>query len=189
MRLSRRAIACAGAASAHLLCALAAGCDPSEAPPVSDNGPPFLVLGVASTQAATVDGGVSLYIQSRGGNYVGIRTHGCTHAFGLYSGVTASCGQTPYYSSAPLAVQADPEEQSCVVEARLYSVCDCVDSGGPSNYESAESAFEWCDSVGTLVTTQFVALGPPGADASDDAAPDANSDASDAGFSGDVGDP
>jgi hypothetical protein len=166
MTFSRRAraFACAGAFACG---SLAIACDPKEAPPADRAGPPFLVLGLASVQPASVDAGVELYVQSRGGNYLAIDTHGCTHSFGPYSGQTYSCGQTAYYSSVPLYLVADPEGAPCRVEARLYSICDCIDAAIPYDYADGGPVFMWCDQTGTLVATQVEDIGPPGAFGSD----------------------
>jgi hypothetical protein len=167
MRFPRRACACAGAIA---WTSAIAGCDPSEAPPVSDNGPAFLLLARSGTQPEA-GGGIDMYIQSRGGNYVGVLTTGCTHALGPYSGVTQSCGQTAYYSSQPLYLTVYPEaHQQCTVEARLYSICDCTEAGIPYDYASGSSVYMWCDSTGVLVTTQVATFGAPSADASTDGA-------------------
>jgi hypothetical protein len=190
MTSSRRAFACAGALACGLF---AAACDPKEAPPASENGPPFLVVGLASAQPATPDAGTAVYVQSRGGNYVGFVTHGCTLAFGPYEGVTESCGLTAYYGNAPLYLFADPEDEPCKLEVRLYSICDCIDAAIPYDYSKGDSVFEWCDSTGTPVTTQVLALGPPAVDASDaasDAGPPDGDGAPDGPvFSGDSRDP
>jgi hypothetical protein len=169
---STRRIALAGAHVASGAAAtLAVACDPSGLPPASDNGPPFLIVGTSAWADAAADAGQSLYVQSRGGNYVGIVTHGCTHALGPYADTTESCGLTSYVSTTPLYFTADPEGVPCNVEVRLYSICDCLDGGEggvvPYDYLSGSSVFQWCDSNGTPVASQVVFLGPPGTDASD----------------------
>ncbi len=142
----------------------ACGCDPSESPPLGSNGPPLVVLG---RLASSADAGTTLYVQARGGNWVEITTEGCTHSMGTFSGATRSCGPMPYYGSAPLYFTADSEERPCIVEARLYSICDCDDAGAPSGYTADQLAM-WCETTGTLTTTQFLTLGAWPADASDE---------------------
>jgi hypothetical protein len=176
MGLFRCGVACVWALSSSVA---SAACDPKEPPPVGDNGPTFLVVGVAQAQPPETDAGTTLFVQSRGGNYIGIRTIGCTHAFGPYSGVTSSCGQSPYFSSQPLYLTADPEDQPCNVDVRLYSICDCLEGGIPYDYTNGPSVFEWCDSVGTLVSSQAITLG---------VAPDASLDVAEAGVGDGAGD-
>lgn len=151
--------------------ALALGCDPSEDPPVWRDGPPFLIVAPAGQ---SVDSGIALYAQARGGNWLALSTEGCTHALGEFSGVTRSCGQVPYSSTAPLIITVDPEDTSCTVHASLYSVCDC-DAGFPGDFSSG-AYYTWCDTVGTLVASQILAVGPanarPNVDAGVDDAPD-----------------
>jgi hypothetical protein len=165
MGLFRRRFAC--------LLALACGagailaCDPREPPPVAENGPAFLTVGLADHQQADgSDGGTTFFVQSRGGNYISVRTIGCTHAFGPYAGVTESCGQTPYYSAQPFYVTADPEEEPCRLEVRLYSICDCFEGGLPFDYTNGPDFYTWCDSAGTPVSSEVVTIGPPGLEVS-----------------------
>lgn len=147
-------------------CLVGAGCDPKEPPPVSNNGPPFIVLGRSDQQPA--DGGTGLYVQARGGNWVGIYTEGCTHSIPPYSGVTYSCQTIPYYSAEALHFTADPENTSCRVDVTVYSICDCLaDADLP--YLNSASVWSWCDQVGTKIATDFEWVGPPVGDASSEA--------------------
>jgi hypothetical protein len=163
-----------------------AGCDPSEPPPVTANGPAFLVVGVTPVAADAGPTGTTLFVQARGGDFVAVNSVGCTHSLGPYSGVTSSCDQVSYYGSQPTFVTADPEGTPCTVDVFLYSICGCFDAGIQYDYTSGPSAFGWCDSVGTLVSEQQVTLGPPAPDASADAPPTADGGAAD---SNDTGDP
>jgi hypothetical protein len=169
------------AALAGLLCLSA--CDPSEIAPVGSNGPPFLILGEEPRPAESPEAGTALYLQGRGGNYVGIVTHGCTHSFADYTDVTESCGLMPYYGGAALYFTADPEDDACYVEAQLYYICDCPEAGVPVDVTSGVTAYQWCYAEGTPIATQSILIGPPGADAASipDTGDDGGSDSGDDG--------
>jgi hypothetical protein len=142
--------------------AVAPGCDPREAPPVGENGPPFLIVGRSAQAAQAADGGTALYVQARGGNWVAIHTTGCTHSVSTFSNVTRSCSQVPYYGASPLDFVVDRGDEACIVTTSLYSICDCDAAGIPDDFTSGDSYYTWCDSAGTLVTTDVTALGAAG---------------------------
>ena len=111
-----------------VLCAvLAGGCGARESAPVGEDGPSFLLLGTAATQV----GGdtVKAYVQARGGDHVSIVTHGGTHRVaGLAEDAQASCVALP--GTGPLYVLVTPAAPDCVVEVRLYQLCDDASVGG-----------------------------------------------------------
>lgn len=121
-------------------------CDPTELPPVGEVGPPFLIVAPSSQQPASVAGGTSLYIQARGGDHVGILTHGCTHTYGGLSDTeTTSCAALG--GSEPFTLLVYPTSATCTVEVRLYYLCDDA-----SVWESV-MPLGICDSQGMFVTS------------------------------------
>jgi hypothetical protein len=149
----RRAFAVSGA---FAIAAIGAGCDPREDAPVTQDGTPFLIVAPSDRPA---DVGTALYIQARGGNWVTISTDACSHTVTKFSGVNRSCSQVPYFGAAPLEFTADPEDVPCTLTVGLYSLCAC-DDGGPVDFTSGPSYFDWCDGAGTLITTQSIRIGP-----------------------------
>src|SRR4051812_37573488 len=85
-----RALACASVAVALT----AAGCDPKEDPAVAFVGPPFLILAKAEVQPSSPEEGTTMYVQARGGTYVGLTTYGGTHSYaGQSTDVAESCAE------------------------------------------------------------------------------------------------
>ncbi|MGD0679611.1 MAG: hypothetical protein ABSC94_29840 [Polyangiaceae bacterium] len=182
MRFARRGLTAAASSwsvlSLSIPLVVGIGCDPSESPPVGDNGPPFIVIGLAAQQPVDPTLGMNVYLQARGGNYVGIVTDGCTHDVAALTGATESCVQVPYDSAQPLSLTLQPGGVPCVVQARLYWVCDCDASGGVP--PAGPSALDWCEFEGTLVASVEAPFGTAvlsGLDAS--ALPDIPSSAGD----------
>src|SRR5258705_9626970 len=92
LRLGRAIMASASMAS---LTAIAA-CDPGEDPGVWNNGPTFLILGQARNQPPSPQDGTSVFIQARGGSFVGVATFGCAHRYAeLLAEATNSCAELP----------------------------------------------------------------------------------------------
>ena len=110
-----------------LLAVIAEGCGEREATPVWEDGPSFLLLGTAATQGRGDT--VKAYVQARGGNYVAIVTHGGAHRVeGLADGAQASC--VALAGTQPLYLDVTPSAADCVVEVRLYNLCDDASVGG-----------------------------------------------------------
>jgi hypothetical protein len=138
--------------SAVVACALAGvvgACAIHEDPIVTDNGPTFVVVGKSSAQPPKSSGSVSMYVEARGGNYVGILTHGCGHRLAGVTDEAASCGVLPDATN-PMYFLVEPVPgQDCTVEARLYYVCD--DAGLLPLHLGGLGQFKWCDAVGSLM--------------------------------------
>ena len=131
--------------------ALFGACDPTELPPVGEVGPPFLIVAPSSQQPASVDGGTSLYIQARGGDHVGILTHGCTHTYGgLSDTATTSCAALG--GSEPFTLLVYPTGTTCTVEVRLYYLCD------EAGVWASVMPLGVCDSQGMFVTSVEVPI-------------------------------
>ena len=139
------------AAGAVVLFMPTASCDPSQDPPVWQDGPAFLTVARAARQPATPDLGVTVYVQGRGGNLVGITTRGGTHRYAdLAKPVTTSCAGLPGSRAFYLMVAPDAEEAT--VEARLYNVCAPLDG-----LDSSDS-FDPCEIAGIPVITTLVPI-------------------------------
>jgi hypothetical protein len=103
-------------------------CDPSEDSAVALEGPPFLIVAPSADQPTSPEEGTTIYVQARGGTFVGITTYGGTHRYSaLISDATESCAELP--GSEPLYLLVKPDDEECVVEARLYADCDPNEGG------------------------------------------------------------
>lgn len=126
--------------------AVCAACS-SEDPPVWEDGPSFLIVGKAAKQGAP--GNTRLYVQARGGDYVGIVTHGGVHALSaLPTPASTSCAAL--HGSEPLYLDVHADDPNCVVEVRLYSICDGASMAGEV------VPLQICETEGTFVTTRTV---------------------------------
>jgi hypothetical protein len=124
-------------------------CQPSETPPVWEDGPTFLIVGNAAAQPASAAAGTNLYVQARGGDYVGIVVHGGTHKVAnMPESAASSCALLP--GSGPLYFAVTPEASDCVIEVRLYHLCDGASVGGDI------VPLEICDTEGTFITSSNV---------------------------------
>ncbi|HKQ69468.1 MAG TPA: hypothetical protein VJT73_09020 [Polyangiaceae bacterium] len=150
---------------------LACGCDPKEDPAAEFEGPPFLIVAPAAEQAVSPNEGTTIYVQARGGSYVGITTHGGSHRYQALEGDSReSCAELP--GSAPLYVIVKPDDVESLVEVRLYADCDEHEGG---------SALQMCNNHESFVQSVVVAvkrplLNPPAASGKD-AGADAKADA------------
>jgi len=130
-----------------------AGCN-AEDPPVWEDGPAFLIVGEAAHQGVVQSGEKRLYVQARGGDYVGIVTHGGMHALGaLPTPAATSCAALK--GSDPLYVVIDAQDPDCVVEVRLYNVCDGASVHGDV------VPLDICETEGTFVTSTNVHVHGP----------------------------
>ena len=130
-----------------------AGCDPSQDPPVWDDGPPFLIMAPAVTQPESPDQGTIVFVQARGGNHVAIQTLEGTHRYGTLNGyVHRSCAEIS--ASRPLYLMVRPDSAETIIEARLYNMCDSIDNVCATvDSSDPEAAFMTCETQGALVTT------------------------------------
>jgi hypothetical protein len=133
------------------LCAVFAGCDPTQDPPVWDDGPPFLIVAPAEQQPESPDLGTNMYVQARGGTHVTIQTHQGTHRYGtLTRDAVKSCADVS--GSRPFFFLARPDAAEAVVEARLYNLCSSLDTCVPIDPIDPEAAFDVC-SQGAFVSS------------------------------------
>jgi len=137
-----RAVWCVAIAS------IAAGCDASEDPDVTLAGPPFLIVAPAAIQPTSPEEGTTIYVQARGGSFVGITTYHGKHRYSALAGdAVESCAELP--GSAPLYMLVKPDDEECLVEARLYADCD------PSEGGSA-MALQTCNNHGSFVESAVI---------------------------------
>lgn len=108
-----------------------------------------------------------MYVEARGGNYVGILTHGCGHSLAGPVNEAASCGVLPDATNPMYFLVKPVAGQQCIVEARLYYVCD--DAGLMPLHLDGLGQFKWCDAVGSLMGSVEIPL-LEGVDASTDGA-------------------
>jgi hypothetical protein len=148
----------AAAAAAAVVTSL--GCDPVEDPPVAEDGPEFLIVGPTEAPASSTVGTV-MFAQGRGGNYLGVIAHGCSYSVGALSGVQSSCTFLPVADGLRFVVA--PAPQPCVIEARLYLMCDATCEGGAPTVTATAPLYSiaYCDENATLVETVAVWVAPP----------------------------
>lgn len=126
--------------------AVCAACG-DEVPPVWEDGPPFLIVGNAAKQGSP--GTSRIYVQARGGDYVGIVTHGGAHAMSaLPAPAHTSCAAL--HGSEPLYIDVQAYDPNCLVEVRLYSICDGASMAGEV------VPLQVCETEGTFVSTTTV---------------------------------
>jgi hypothetical protein len=124
------------------------GCDPGEDAQVSVEGPPFLIVAPAAVQPTSPEEGTTIYIQARGGTFVGIRTYSGKHQYSQLVGFAVeSCAELP--GSEPLYLLVKPDSEECVVEVRLYADCDPNEGG---------SALQMCNNHSSFVESVVVPI-------------------------------
>ncbi|MGA2447093.1 MAG: hypothetical protein ABTD50_00280 [Polyangiaceae bacterium] len=148
------------------------GCDPAEDPPVAQAGPEFLIVAPAQEQPSPSLGTV-MFAQARGGDFLGIVTHGCSYDVGSLLDVQSSCTYLPVADALRFIIE--PTTESCLVEARLYLMCSESCEGGAPMATQTEPLFSigYCDDNATLVETVAVTVAPPTGPADAGSRPDA----------------
>lgn len=137
----------AAAAWAVVVATATAGCDAGEDPDVSVAGPPFLIVAPAAIQPTSPEEGTTIYVQARGGTFVGITTYGGKHRYLQLVGDTVeSCAELP--GSEPLYLIVKPDDVECIVEARLYA--DCDSEGG--------TALQMCNNHTSFVESAIIPI-------------------------------
>jgi hypothetical protein len=135
------------AAWAAVGAAAVAGCDANEDPDVSVTGPSFLIVAPAAIQPTSPEEGTTIYVQARGGTFVGITTYGGKHRYLQLAGdAIESCAELP--GSEPLYLLVKPDDVECIVEARLYA--DCDPEGG--------TALQMCNDHSSFVESAVVPI-------------------------------
>lgn len=136
--------------------ASAAGCEPASDPAVWSNGPPFLIVGkAAAASSPEAAPGTEVYVQGRGGNYVGILTRAGKHQYPMQeSSEIASCVPLPA-AGEPLYLYVEPTDDVSTLEARLYYFCGSADGG------RAAVTLDDCSAGGTLVAGAAVSVTSP----------------------------
>jgi hypothetical protein len=157
-----------------------AGCDASEDPEVSLAGPPFLIVAPAAVQPTSPEDGTTIYVQARGGTFVGITTYQGKHRYSALAGdVIESCAELP--GSAPLYLLVKPDDEECLVEARLYADCDPNEGGAAMALQTCNKHGSFVESVVIPVQARlFIQPGQTPSYASSSARVDAGRDAGDA---------
>jgi hypothetical protein len=123
-----------------------AGCDPKEDAEVDLAGPAFLIVAPAAEQPNSPEEGTTIYVQARGGTFVGIATYGGKHRYSALAGdAVESCAELP--GSEPLYLLVKPDDEECIVEARLYADCDPNEGG---------SALEMCNNHSSFVESVVI---------------------------------
>jgi hypothetical protein len=174
--------AVAPAAAAMALVLAIPGCDPVEDPPVAEDGPEFLTVGLAEEQPPAALGTV-MFAQARGGDFLGIVSNGCSYSVGSLSDVQSSCTYLPVADGLRFVIA--PTAASCIIEARLYLMCNATCEGGAPTVTETAPLFSigYCDVNATLVETVSVTVAPRTAstDASSGVSVPANNSHGDAG--------
>jgi hypothetical protein len=125
-----------------------AGCDPKEDAEVGSPGPSFLIVAPAAEQPDSPEEGTNVYVQARGGTFVGITTYGGRHRYSALAGdAVESCAELP--GSEPLYLLVKPDDEECIVEARLYADCDPSEGG---------SAAEMCNNHSSYIESVVVPI-------------------------------
>ena len=129
------------------------GCDPAQDAPASSAGPAFLIVAPAAVQPSSPSEGTTMYIQARGGTYVGLTSYGGKLRFaGLPEETTETCVELS--GSEPLYVVIKPDRVESTIEVRLYADCDVDQPGG--------TAFEMCQNHDWFVKSAIVPVQRPG---------------------------
>jgi hypothetical protein len=132
-----------------VLAGVVAGCDPGEDPQVALLGPSFLIVAPAADQPTSPEEGTTIYVQARGGTFVGITTYEGRHRYSALVGdAVESCAELP--GSEPLYLLVKPDDEECIVEARLYADCDPGEGG---------SALQMCNNHSSFVASAIVPIG------------------------------
>jgi hypothetical protein len=128
------------------------GCDPAQDAPVSSAGPAFLIVAPAAVQPSSPSEGTTMYIQARGGTFVGLTSYGGKLRFaGLPEETTETCVELS--GSEPLYVVIKPDQVESTIEVRLYADCDVGQPGG--------TAFEMCQNHDWFVKSAIVPVQRP----------------------------
>jgi hypothetical protein len=139
-----------GVCAVHWALLTGAACDPNEDAPVGQNGPPFLIVAPAAEQPTPPDQGTTIYVQARGGDYIGLFTSEGKHRYNsLGNDYITSCARLP--GSEPLYLLVKPNDQETMVEARLFYVCGDV--------AFAVSTLADCQAAGTLILETTLEVG------------------------------
>ena len=96
--------------------------------------------------------GTEVYVQGRGGNYVGILTRSGKHRYPMQeSSEIASCVPLPP-AGEPLYLYVEPADDVSTLEGRLYYFCGSAEGG------RAAVTLEECSAGGTLVAGAAVSV-------------------------------
>jgi hypothetical protein len=102
-----------------------------------------LIVAPAAIQPTSPEEGTTIYVQARGGSFIGITTYQGRHRYSALAGdAFESCAELP--GSSPLYLVVKPDDEECVVEARLYADCDPSEGG-------AAMALQICNRHGSFV--------------------------------------